>query len=338
MMRVLPGVLLALLAMAAVASWFWRDMEQQMTRPMNLAQEAVLEIAPGTTLRALGRDLQRRGWLEQPIYFELEARRSQRAGRIRAGEYAVQPGTTPRRLLDLLVSGQVIQHQLTIIEGWSFRELMQAVSGNPVLRHTLSGAANGWIMATIGHAGFLPEGRFLPDTYLFPAHTSDVEFLQRAFVAMEVVLDKEWQGRDPDLPYASPYQALIMASLVEKETAVPEERSRIAGAFIRRLQKGMRLQTDPTIIYALGESFDGNIRRRDLELDSPFNTYLVAGLPPTPIAMPGRAAIHAALHPDAGTALYFVARGDGTHEFSATLQEHNEAVRKYQLHAGAGGQ
>ena len=336
MRRVLLPALFFLLAMAAVATWLWRDMEQQMTRPMNVTELEVLELAPGTTLRSLGHDLQRRGWLEQPIYFELEARRSQRAGRIRAGEYAVHPGTTPRMLLDLLVSGQVIQHQLTIIEGWSFRELMQTVSGSPVLRHTLAGAAPGRIMATMGHAGFLPEGRFLPDTYLFPAHTSDVEFLQRAFAAMEGVLAEEWQSRAPDLPYASPYQALIMASLVEKETAVPEERARIAGAFVRRLQKGMRLQTDPTIIYALGENFDGNIRRSDLDLESPFNTYLVAGLPPTPIAMPGRAAIHAALHPDPGTALYFVARGDGTHEFSATLEEHNAAVRKYQLNGEDG--
>jgi UPF0755 protein len=306
-------------------------MERQLNQPMAITETGVLEVAPGTTLRALGRDLRRRGWLDQPLYLELEARRSQRAGRIRAGEYAVVPGTTPRMLLDLLVSGPVIQHQLSIIEGWSFRELIQAVSGSPVLRHTLSGATPTRIMAAIGYAGYLPEGRFLPDTYLFPVRTTDAEFLQRAFAAMERALAEEWQARAQDLPYSSPYQALIMASLVEKETAMPEERARIAGAFVRRLQKGMRLQTDPTVIYALGENFDGNIRRNDLELNSPFNTYQVTGLPPTPIALPGRASIHAALHPDADAAVYFVARGDGTHEFSATLEEHNQAVRKYQL-------
>ncbi len=334
MRRILLPGLLFLLGIAAVVTWLWHDMEQQMNRPMHITQQEVLDIAPGTTLRALGRDLQRRGWLDQPAYLELEARRSQRAGRIRAGEYAVAPGTTPHMLLELLVSGPVIQHQLTIIEGWSFRELTQAVAGSPELEHTLSGATPDRIMTAIGYAGYLPEGRFLPDTYLFPSRTTDVEFLQRAFVAMERVLAEEWQARATNLPYASPYQALIMASLVEKETAVPEERARIAGAFVRRLEKGMRLQTDPTVIYALGENFDGNIRRADLALNSPFNTYLVTGLPPTPIALPGRAAIQAALHPDAGPALYFVARGDGTHEFSATLEEHNEAVRKYQIKSG----
>ena len=331
MRRILLPASVFLLIVLAVAAWFWRDMEQQLNRPMTVTEMEALEIAPGTTLRALGRELQRRGWLEQPFYLEFEARRSQRAGRIRAGEYAVTPGTTPRMLLDLLVSGPVIQHQLTIIEGWSFREMMQAVSGSPELRHTLAGATPKQIMAAIGYAGYLPEGRFLPDTYSFPARTTDVEFLQRAFAAMEQALAEEWQTRAAELPYASPYQALIMASLVEKETAVPEERHRIAGVFVRRLQKGMRLQTDPTVIYALGENFDGNIRRSDLELDSPFNTYQVAGLPPTPIALPGRDSIHAALHPDAGTAMYFVARGNGSHEFSATLEEHNRAVRRYQL-------
>jgi len=334
MRRILLPASLFMLVFLAVTAWLWQDMERQLNRPMPVTELAVLEVAPGTTLRALGRDLRHRGWLEQPFYLELEARRSQRAGRIRAGEYAVPPGTTPRMLLDLLVSGPVIQHQLTIIEGWSFRELMQAVSGSPELRHTVSAAAPKQVMAAIGHAGYLPEGRFLPDTYHFPAQTTDVEFLRRAFAAMELALAEEWEARAADLPYASPYQALIMASLVEKETAVPEERTRIAGVFVRRLQQGMRLQTDPTVIYALGENYDGNIRRADLALDSPFNTYQVAGLPPTPIALPGRASIHAALHPDPGTALYFVARGNGTHEFSATLEEHNQAVRKYQIKGG----
>lgn len=334
MKRVLLSALLLALAAVAIAAWLWHDMDQQLNRPLAIANMEILTLAPGTSLRALGVELQRRGWLQRPVYFEIEARRTRRAGLIKAGEYEVRPGSTPRTLLDLLVSGKVIQHQLAIIEGWSFRELIQALADSPVLRHTLSGTTPKGIMVQIGYSGYLPEGRFLPDTYLFPTGTTDVEFLRRARAAMDKVLEEEWQVRAQDLPYSGPYQALIMASLVEKETAVAEERSRIAGVLVRRLQLGMRLQTDPTVIYALGENFDGNIRRGDLEVNSPFNTYLNTGLPPTPIAMPGQAAIHAALHPDTGTALYFVARGDGTHEFSATLEEHNRAVRKYQLNSG----
>lgn len=329
----LPALLLLLAGVAAVA-WLWHDMELQLNQPLAITRVEVLEVVPGTNLRALAMELQRRRWLQKSVYLELEARRTRRAGLIKAGEYAVAPGATPRTLLDLLVSGRVIQHQLAIIEGWSFRELIQAVSASPVLRHTLSASTPARLMAEIGYAGYLPEGRFLPDTYSFPAGTSDTDFLRRAFAAMEKTLNEEWQGRDQELPYSSPYQALIMASLVEKETAVPVERSRIAGVFVRRLQQGIRLQTDPTVIYALGEAFDGNIRRRDLDLDSPFNTYRVAGLPPTPIAMPGRDSIHAALHPEAGAALYFVARGDGTHEFSDSLEAHNRVVRKYQIKGG----
>jgi UPF0755 protein len=186
-------------------------------------------------------------------------------------------------------------------------------------------------MAALGHPDLDAEGRFFPDTYLFPRGTTDIAYLKRAYAAAEKNLEEQWAARASDLPYRSPYEALIMASIVERETAVPDERPMIAGVFIRRLAKGMRLQTDPTVIYGLGESFDGNLRKRDLLADAPYNTYTRAGLPPTPICLPGRAALAAALHPAAGDALYFVARGDGSHQFSATLQEHEAAVRRYQL-------
>src|SRR5690606_715707 len=233
--------------------------------------------------------------------------------------------------LDRLVAGRVMQHTLTIVEGWTLRQILDAVERHPMLVRTLDTTDPRRVMAAIGYPGHFAEGRFFPDTYHFPAGTTDVEFLRRAVDRMHAVLEEEWAQRDVGLPYASAYEALIVASLVERETAVPEEREQVAGVFVRRLQKNMKLQTDPTVIYALGEAFDGNIRRRELAIDSPFNTYRYAGLPPTPIGSPGRAAIRAALHPAPGEALYFVSRGDGTHEFTASLEKHNRAVRKYQL-------
>jgi UPF0755 protein len=325
----LPALLL--LAAGAFVGWVWRDMERQLDSPMPVVRTETLIVEPGVSLRQVATDLRRRGWLSAPAYLEMEARRTGKAAQIKAGEYAVAPDTTPRMLLDLLVSGKVVQHELTLIEGWTFREMMLAVGAEPALRRTMDGASASDVMEKIGYAGLEPEGRFLPDTYRFPAGTTDRDFLRRAFLAMDRALDEEWRARAPDLPYSGPYQALIMASLVEKETGDPAERERIAGVMVRRLNRGMLLQTDPTVIYALGETFDGNLRRADLDIDSPFNTYRAAGLPPTPIAMPGRASIHAALHPDSANTLYFVARGDGTHEFSTTLEEHNQAVRKYQL-------
>ena len=208
---------------------------------------------------------------------------------------------------------------------------MQAVQKNEVLEHTLAQADEDYVMAQLDHKGEMAEGRFFPDTYHFPRGTTDVEFLKRAYDTMVRVMEEEWEVRDGGLPYKSSYEALIMASIIEKETSIPDERYKIAGVFVRRLQQGMMLQTDPTVIYAIGRNFDGDIRNRDLTIDSPFNTYTSKGLPPTPIAAPGRASINAALHPEAGTALYFVAMGDGHHHFSDTLAEHNKAVAKYQL-------
>ena len=217
------------------------------------------------------------------------------------------------------------------MEGWNFKQVLAAVSGHEALKHTLKGLTDGEIMARLGHPGEHPEGRFYPDTYKFPRGTTDAAFLERAYQSMSRLLAEEWGKRDPDLPLKTPYEALILASIVEKETGVADERSEIAGVFVRRLRKGMKLQTDPTVIYGMGDNFKGNIRRRDLKQDTPYNTYVHTGLPPTPISMPGSAAIRAVLHPAPGKSLYFVARGDGSHYFSKSLAEHNRAVRKFQL-------
>lgn len=249
---------------------------------------------------------------------------------VKSGEYQIRPAATPRALLAQLVAGRTVRHALTIIEGWTFAELRAAVAAADAIRHTLAGADNAAVMAAIGAPGQHPEGRFLPDTYFFPRGTTDVAFLRRAYEAMARTLETQWGAREKGLALDSRYEALILASIVEKETAVPEERARVAGVFLRRLRLGMRLQTDPTVIYGL-EEFDGNLRRADLLADGPYNTYTRPGLPPTPIALPGAAAIHASLHPAEGDALYFVARGDGSHAFSATYAEHKKAVHEYQL-------
>jgi UPF0755 protein len=238
---------------------------------------------------------------------------------------------TPESLLRKLAGGEVIQHAITLIEGQTFREMLALIAANDKIVHTLDGASAGEIMARLGHEGENPEGRFLPDTYHFPQGTTDLAFLQRAYNAMERLLAGEWAARARGLPLNTPYEALTLASIVEKETGLAEERPAIAGVFIRRLLKGMRLQTDPTVIYGLGERFDGDLRAGDLRTDTPYNTYTREGLPPTPIAMPGAASIHAVLHPDKGDTLYFVANGNGGHYFSRTLKEHESAVQKFQL-------
>jgi UPF0755 protein len=329
--KLLISAVVLLLAAVSAGVWINRAMQHQLHAPMNVSGEATLVVKPGMSLTTIGRRLAQRGWLSHPYYFILKVRLKGLSRRIKAGEYSVKPGMTPLQLLDKLIKGKVIQYSLTIPEGLTFREIMQLVEAQPELRHTLPDDRPATVMQAIGEPGQSPEGRFYPDTYYFPRGTTDVEFLRRAYLTMSRVLAEEWQARDTGLPYKKPYDALIMASIIEKETAVPEERERIAGVFVRRLERGMRLQTDPTVIYALGKNYDGDIRRRDLATQSPYNTYVHAGLPPTPIAAPGRESIHAALHPEPGNALYFVSRGDGTHEFSSTLEEHNRAVAKYQL-------
>lgn len=319
------------IGLGLVGGWFAFELFSFQRNAMNVTAEKIFVVEPGSSLSGIARRLYNAGVIEQPRYLSLVGRWRGHAQRLQAGEYRLEPGMTPLQLLDRMVAGEVVQYALTVVEGWTFKEMLQAVAAHEKLSHTLEGLDSALIMHRLGAAGEHPEGRFLPETYHFAAGLSDVEFLKRAYQAMRALLQREWQLRAAGLPYASPYEALIMASIIEKETAVPAERAEIAGVFVRRLEKGMRLQTDPTVIYGLGEGFDGNIRRRDLRHDTPYNTYTRHGLPPTPIALPGADAVHAALHPAPGDSLYFVAKGDGSHHFSATLEEHINAVRQYQL-------
>lgn len=328
------GIVILLLAAVGAAVWLWRDMQTQLHTPLPLQQTERLTISSGMSLRAIAGEMMTRGWIEHPYYLLLYVRLQGSGSKLQAGEYEVQPGTTPVHLLEQIISGRVVQHALTIVEGWTYRDLLRAIREHPELEQTLTPEIADEPDALIQALGFPyshPEGMFLPDTYHFPSGTTDVEFLKRAHRSMQNVLADEWSERSDDLPYDTSYEAMIMASIIEKETAVPSERNEIAGVFVRRLGKGMKLQTDPTVIYGLGADYDGNIRRADLERESVYNTYVHIGLPPTPIALAGRDSIHAALHPAEGKTLYFVSRGDGSHYFSETLSEHNRAVAKYQL-------
>ena len=322
--------MLLLFATAAVA-WVWFDVNQYLDEPMPIEQIQSYELKPGSNYVRVVNELKQAGLITQSRYLRWYGRLTGKARKIKAGEYEITPGLTPRQLLDMIIIGKVRQYALTLVEGWNFRQVMDAVHSHPSLTHTLQGLDDAAIMMQLGHPEEHPEGRFLPDTYHFPKGLSDVAFLQRAYDAMAQTLVREWEERAVGLPLQTPYEALILASIVEKETGLASERQAIAGVFVRRLEKGMRLQTDPTVIYGMGERYDGNIRKQDLLEDTPYNTYRRAGLPPTPIAMPGRDAIHATLHPDNSQNIYFVSRGDGSHHFSATLEEHNNAVIKYQL-------
>lgn len=288
-----------------------------------------MRIESGAPLRRVTADLADRGFLTRPWLLATYARFSGDAVRIRAGEYELAAGTTPLAFLAKLVDGDVYLHQITIVEGSRFAELLAALrSHEAIASTTLDGAA---IMTELGAPGVHPEGQFFPDTYRFPYGTSDVDVLRVAHEELASQLQAAWQARSPDLLLKNDYEALILASIIEKETALPSERRLIAGVFHERLRLNMRLQTDPTVIYGLGEAFDGNLRRQDLERDTAYNTYTRSGLPPTPIALPGAEALHAAVSPEISGALYFVAtgRGDGSHYFSKTLEEHEQAVRDY---------
>ncbi len=327
--------LIVLVAIAAAAALGWHQYQGFTARPLALPAEGLrLDFRPGMSYRDLISELARAGVIERRWPWWLLGRLSPHAARLQAGEYRLSPGLTPAGLIAKLARGEVIQHALTIVEGWRVSELLEAVAAHPALTHTLEGLERAEVRARLDPALDHLEGWFLPETYRFPRGTSDVEFLRRAKRAMEAALDDAWQRRELDLPYASPYEVLIMASIIEKETAQPDERERIAGVFVRRLKRGMRLQTDPTVIYGLGASFDGDLRRRDLRTDTPYNTYTRGGLPPTPIALPSRASLLAAVMPAPGDELYFVGRGDGRHHFSATLDEHNRAVDRYQRSGG----
>lgn len=305
---------------------------QFQTQPINLDVESELfTIYSGNTIRQVAQNLADKGYIEDPLMFITLAKIKDSKKHIKAGEFRIKSTHTPDDLIDLFKQGDAILYSFTIIEGWTFKQLLQAIKTDPVILQTINETDIPSIMAEISHAEEHPEGRFLPDTYYFPRGTTDISFLKRAYRTMQQKLQKEWEKREPDLPLNSPYEALILASIIEKETGAAFERPLISAAFIQRLKKKMRLQTDPTIIYGLGDDFDGNIRYRDLRKDTPYNTYLHKGLTPTPIALPGLDAIHSALNPAESEAIYFVSKGDGTHQFSKTLDEHNAAVSKYQL-------
>ena len=327
--RVAAGVALAVV-LSGVAGWIafdrWRN------APLAIGAEAVrIEIPKGQALAVTARKLAEQGVLEHPRWLILYARATGADARVRAGEYELTPGATPITLLELLQSGRVVQHAVTFVEGATFRDLRRILAGNEALHHVLADQDDATVMRSLGEAGQAPEGLFFPDTYLFGKGTSDLDVLRQGRARLRDELEQAWSARAEDLPYAMPYEALVLASIVEKETALGSERARIAGVFTERLRRGMRLQTDPTVIYGLGAAFDGNLRRSDLERDGPYNTYTRTGLPPTPIAMPGRDALQAAVRPDERGELYFVATGlpDGSHAFSRTHAEHQAAVRDY---------
>ncbi|MEO6687798.1 MAG: endolytic transglycosylase MltG [Dokdonella sp.] len=327
-------VLLALIGGAVVA---WFDYQRFADAPLPVTSaDATIDVARGASYPLIVAELRRAGLagrgMRDGLYWRALGRELGVAGRLHAGEYALPQGLTPRELLRKMAAGDVVQHRFTIVDGWTFRQLRLALATETGLAQTLPGTSDEDIAKRAGIDDGKAEGWFLPETYSFVKGESDFDVLKRAHASMQKTLDKLWAARAGDTNLDTPYQALILASIVEKETAQPSERPLIAGVFARRLKFHMRLQTDPTVIYGMGESYAGNIRRSDLEADTPYNTYTREGLPPTPIALPGAVAIEAALHPTSGDALYFVARGDGSHEFSPTLDAHNRAVQKFQLH------
>ena len=330
--RVIIAASIGVAALIVVAIGFAVSYQSFLSSPLTVPEEGLeFSIPSGTAFSTVASRLESDGVIERASWLKLHGRLTGKAERIQAGEYRIAPGTTPAEFVDQLTSGDVILHSFTIVEGWNRWELMAALKAETRLVATLD--EDDWpaFLAEIGADAESPEGLFLPETYRFPANTSDRELLKQAHELLQETLEAEWEARATALPYDTPYEALIMASIIEKETAKADERPQIAGVFVRRLGKRMRLQTDPTVIYGIGPEFNGDLTRRDLRSDTPYNTYTRGGLPPTPIAMAGRAAINAALHPEDGDALYFVATGlgDGSHAFSATREEHDRAVQAY---------
>ncbi|AAO90046.1 endolytic transglycosylase MltG [Coxiella burnetii] len=293
-----------------------------------IQQVSTIKVPPGTGIHYLAKSLHEQGLLQNPQFFIWLARLKGDAPLLKAGEYEITPTMTPLELLRNVVAGKVKQRSITFIEGWTFREMKQTLEENPYIHHTIDRLSDQKILAKLGCTNLRPEGLFFPDTYSFTWGDNDIKILRQAYQRMQTILNEAWQQRADNLPYKNPYQALILASLVEKETALPKERPKIAGVILRRLKKGMPLQVDPTVLYGLGRPYGSPITKEDLVSNSPYNTYQHYGLPPTPIDMPSRASILAALKPESGDALYYVARGDGSHIFSATYKEHKEAIKK----------
>jgi UPF0755 protein len=324
----LVAIALVLLAALGAAAALWHLYQ----RPLQLRDEHVEILVPaGASARAIAQALREQGVDVNVDLFVAAARWSEATQRLRAGRYEVTRGMRIADVIDRLRRGETLKERLTIVEGWTFREMRAVLAAHPLLKRDSEKMTDAQVLAAVGSSEPHPEGLFAPDTYVFDAGSSDLDVLRQAYRAQQARLTRAWEERAADLPMKSPYEALILASIVEKETGQSTERNRIAGVFINRLRIGMLLQTDPTVIYGLGEKFDGNLRKRDLTTDTPYNTYTRAGLPPTPIALPGQASIEAALKPERTRALYFVARGDGTSQFSESLAEHNRAVARYQL-------
>ncbi len=319
-------IIVFLLAIGISGGFYW-----YVSEPLAINADRVeFHIAPGSGMRTAAREIVASGINMNPWALIALARLQRVESSIKAGSYEIARGATMLELLRKLTRGDVTQAEIAFIEGWTFRQMREKLNSHPDVRHDSQKLSDAEIMQKIGSDTASSEGFFFPDTYLFPKRDSDINILARAHRAMQRHLAREWEGRDTQLPLATPYQALILASIIEKETGQEQDRATVASVFVNRLRRGMLLQTDPTVIYGLGERFDGNLRKRDLLADTPYNTYTRAGLPPTPIAMPGLASLQAALHPAPGQMLYFVSRGDGSSHFSGTLEEHNRAVNRYQ--------
>ena len=318
--------MVALAVAASVAGLYWwaRQSLALPTPPIEVT------IAPGSSMRGVAEKLASAGVPVEPLLLNALARAERRATRLKAGTYAMTPPLTADTLLDKLERGDVVQLELVIPEGWTFKQMRAEIAADPDVKQTVQSMSDAQLLAAIGAQDAHPEGLFFPDTYHFSRGVNDIDLYRRAFRAQQKRLAETWEGRASGLPLATPYEALILASIVEKETGRADDRAHIAAVFVNRLKRGMLLQTDPTVIYGLGERFDGNLKKADLLADSAYNTYVRSGLPPTPIALPGAAALSAALHPAQSDALYFVARGDGSSEFSEGLAEHNRAVDRYQ--------
>jgi len=329
----LTTAFLLLLCVVLALGVVWQRGKRFADAPIHgLGPEASLVVAPGDSFKTVLGKIRAAGITAgHDIEWQALARLSGAAGKIQVGEYALPDGITPRRLLLDMRDGKVVSYRFTLVEGWRMRDLRRALARAPQLKQETAGMSDEALMKALGHAGQHPEGRFLPETYQYNRTDSDLDVLKRAYAAMEKALAETWQDRDPDTPFKTPYELLTMASIVEKETGIAEERAQIAGVFDRRLKLGMRLETDPTIIYGLGDAYQGNITWAHLRTDGPYNTRTRAGLPPTPIAMPGRAALHAAAHPAPGDAIFFVAMGDGSgrSRFASTYREHQRNVEAY---------
>jgi UPF0755 protein len=320
-------ILIALIAAAAGVGWLaWFALA-----PVPLRSAPIdVHVKSGSTLRVVSQQLAEAGVDFAPWKFTLLVRLAGHASKLKAGSYELAHAITPWQLMEKLTAGDVSLVEVAFIEGWTFRQIRTALDNHASIEHDSAGLTDAEILARIGASERSPEGLFFPDTYLVGKGSSDLDLLRRAYRSMQQVLEQGWANRNPGLPYASPYELLIMASIVEKETGVAAERPLVAAVFVNRLRQGMALQTDPTVIFGMGAEFDGNLRKRDLQRDTAYNTYTRPGLPPTPIALPGLASIQAALNPAPRDYLYFVARGNGTSEFSRTLDEHNRAVARYQ--------